>query len=187
MLLKGCPSHFVRLFMNNWKPTPDIEGNFFKEGNWISWKYMKTELNRTAGKKTLPEAQRTICHFFYTGKISENKIYTEKRVHKRCQLSNYYTEKYQFCVHSGKIYTGQKNYLHRHRRWCRWQISGMFARVLSLLLKSFLRQKSIWYHLTWKRRISDFNILNQSHCKCITDIKHCKNCECCPLSLLIVA
>ena len=51
-----------------------------------------------------------ICHFFYTGKISENKIYTEKRVHKRCQLSNYYTEKYQFCVHSGKIYTGQKKF-----------------------------------------------------------------------------
>ena len=51
-----------------------------------------------------------IRHFFYTGKISENKIYTEKRVHKRCQLSNYYTEKYQFCVHSGKIYTGQKKF-----------------------------------------------------------------------------
>ena len=42
------------------------------------------------------------------GKISENKIYTKKHVHKRCQLSNYYTEKYQFCVHSWKIYTGQE-------------------------------------------------------------------------------
>ena len=59
---------------------------------------------------TLGEDIPAICHFFYTGKISENKIYTEKRVHKRCQLSNYYTEKYQFCVHSGKIYTGQKKF-----------------------------------------------------------------------------
>ena len=44
------------------------------------------------------------------------RLYTELHclhwvvLHKRCQLSNYYTEKYQFCVHSGKIYTGQKKF-----------------------------------------------------------------------------
>ena len=124
MLLKGCPSHFVRLFMNNWKPTPDIEGNFFKEGNWISWKYMKTELNRTAGKKTLPEAQRTICHFFYTGKISENK-FTLKNVYTKgvnCQIITQKSINFAFIL--GKFTLDRKN-LHRHRRWCQWQISGM--------------------------------------------------------------
>ena len=70
-----------------------------------AWKPPKLLWNEGGGSN-IPD----ICHFFYTGKISENKIYTEKRVHKRCQLSNYYTEKYQFCVHSGKIYTGQKKF-----------------------------------------------------------------------------
>ena len=76
-----------------------------KDGHCV--KLLQSKLNQTLSNCS--HLMFTYVHT-YTGEISENKIYTEKRVHKRCQLSNYYTEKYQFCVHSGKIYTGQKKF-----------------------------------------------------------------------------
>ena len=92
-----------------WKLSVQISRAIFIENVWFfSWPPFTRRMTTSPhpDHSTIPD----ICHFFYTGKISENKIYTEKRVHKRCQLSNYYTEKYQFCVHSGKIYTGQKKF-----------------------------------------------------------------------------
>ena len=41
-------------------------------------------------------------------------------------------------------------------------------------------------YLKEKKGISDSNIFNQSHSKCITDSKHRKNYNSCPLSHLIV-
>ena len=77
-----------------------------KTGWFFNWSYSKISLD-------LSYPYLIFVISFTQAKFSENKIYTEKHwvvLHKRCQLSNYYTEKYQFCVHSGKIYTGQKKF-----------------------------------------------------------------------------
>ena len=74
----------------------------------IIWTFWKKHCQRHNKPRVLTYLIFAIS--FTQAKFSENKIYTEKRVHKRCQLSNYYTEKYQFCVHNGKIYTGQKKF-----------------------------------------------------------------------------
>ena len=46
-------------------------------------------------------------------------------LHKRCQLSNYYTEKCQFFAFILEKFTPDRKNLHGHRPWCPWQIWGM--------------------------------------------------------------
>ena len=48
-----------------------LNSSHLRVGEW--WLSLSFETER------IPD----ICHFFYTGKISEKKIYTEKRVHKK--------------------------------------------------------------------------------------------------------
>ena len=79
-------------------------------------------------------------------------------LHKRCQLSNFYTERYQFFAFILEKFTPDRKNLHRHRLWCLWQIWGMHV-TASVQCK----QKTGVYQLWHKRGQHVLGTINDSY------------------------
>ena len=68
-----------------------------------------------------------ICHFFYTGRIFENQILHQKKRLKALKTLKMSLKMSNICIFSLNLekFTPDRDFLHRLRLWCLWQIWGM--------------------------------------------------------------